>query len=200
MPIKPQAPRHVVENLSDRIQVTLTSKKSILKLLWFIPVLLLWGYMTGSIIYLFAVIVTASRLAESDPQLSGAASVPWMSLICLLPMFLFLLGIGGLAIYSLFWQVAGKEVIVTNAQAMTITRQILGWKRSSEYSSGAVKDLRVNMQQLNMYAPIRSAQKILGQDGMIAFDYGAKTFRFGLDIDEAEAKQIITALQQKLSA
>jgi hypothetical protein len=34
---------------------------------------------------------------------------------------------------------------------------------------------------------------------MSAFDYEAKTFRFGLEIDEAEAKQIIFALRQHLS-
>jgi hypothetical protein len=33
---------------------------------------------------------------------------------------------------------------------------------------------------------------------MIAFDYGAKTFRFGLAIDEAEAKQIILAIKEGL--
>ena len=40
----------------------------------------------------------------------------------------------------------------------------------------------------------------MGQDGMIAFDYDSKTIRFGLEIDETEAKQIIVALQQRLSA
>ena len=34
---------------------------------------------------------------------------------------------------------------------------------------------------------------------MIAFDYGAKTVRFGFEIDEAEAKQIVSVLQESLS-
>jgi hypothetical protein len=43
---------------------------------------------------------------------------------------------------------------------------------------------------------MRSLQKLLGMNGMISFDYGAKTFRFGLEIDEAEAKQIILAIKK----
>jgi len=34
---------------------------------------------------------------------------------------------------------------------------------------------------------------------MIAFDYEAKTFTFGLNINETEAKQIILAVQEGLS-
>ncbi len=33
--------------------------------------------------------------------------------------------------------------------------------------------------------------------GTLAFDYGAKTFRFGAGIDEAEAKQIVAEIQNK---
>jgi hypothetical protein len=33
--------------------------------------------------------------------------------------------------------------------------------------------------------------------GSIAFDYGARTFRFGSGVDEAEAKQILAEIQQK---
>jgi hypothetical protein len=33
--------------------------------------------------------------------------------------------------------------------------------------------------------------------GSLAFDYGARTFRFGTSIDEAEAKQIVAEIQQK---
>ncbi len=196
MPVKPQESRHVVENLGDRIRITLPSKKNIFQLLWSVAILILWGYMIGSVVYIFSTIITVSQLAMSDPQLSGARSLPLMSLVCLLPMFLFFLGIGVLAVYSLIWQIVGKEVIEINAQMLVITRQILGWKRLREYSTEAVKDLRLNTQHLNAYVPIRSFQKILGQDGMVAFDYGAKTVRFGLEIDEAEAKQIINALQK----
>lgn len=38
----------------------------------------------------------------------------------------------------------------------------------------------------------------LGGVGMIAFDYGARTYRFGRGVDEAEAKQLVAELQRRL--
>ena len=34
-------------------------------------------------------------------------------------------------------------------------------------------------------------------EGVIAFDYGAKTFRFGSGLDEAEAKMILIEIAQR---
>ena len=42
-------------------------------------------------------------------------------------------------------------------------------------------------------------RRILGLAGTIAFDYGAKTFRFGDGLDEAEGRQIIKKIQAHLS-
>ena len=33
---------------------------------------------------------------------------------------------------------------------------------------------------------------------MLAFDYGPKTFRFGIELEKAEAKQIILAIKERL--
>lgn len=194
MPVKSQASRHIVENRGDSVQVILPGKKNVFNLILSTPILLIWGFMTGGIIYFYVTIVVVSRLAASDSQFPGASSVPWLFLICLLPMFIFLLGIGGLSIYSFFWQISGREVIDVDSKTFTITRQILGWKKSRRYTSEKVKDLKVNPQ--NSHTPIRSMKILLGQAGMITFNDGVKTISFGLEIDEAEAKQIIIALQK----
>ena len=33
--------------------------------------------------------------------------------------------------------------------------------------------------------------------GVLAFDYGARTYRFGAGLDEAEAKQVVIAIKQR---
>jgi hypothetical protein len=38
----------------------------------------------------------------------------------------------------------------------------------------------------------------LGGNGTVAFDYGARTYRFGRGIDEAEAKQVVAELRPRL--
>lgn len=35
------------------------------------------------------------------------------------------------------------------------------------------------------------------EKGFIAFDYGAKTYRFGESLDEAEARQIVALIHQR---
>ena len=199
MPIKPPSPRHTVQELENGIRVTLPSKKNIFRLVWFGLGLLVWGYMMGGLVYVWAILIGgATGWLGDTASSSGSNPVLLMAIICILPFLMALLGMGGVIIYSVLWQMVGKEIIEANANRMTRTRQILGWKRSGEYSSKLVKDLRVNTHALSAFAPIRSIQKLLGQDGRMAFEYGAKTFRFGLEIDEAEAKQIGSALQQRL--
>ncbi len=199
MSIKPSLPRHSVENLGNGIQVTIPSKKNFFKILWFCFWLIVWGYMVGGIIYVLGLMVGGALgwlgNGSSEP---GSNSVLIITIICLLPFLFMLLGMGGIAIYSFIWQIIGKEIIQVNLETLIITKQVFRWKQSKEHSAQAVKDLRVNTQQLSSFAPVRSVQKLLGQDGMITFDYGAKTVRFGLEIDEAEAKQIIQILRQNL--
>lgn len=197
MPIKPPSPRHTVQELENGIRVTLPSKKNAFRLVWFGLWLLVWGYMAGSIFYVWAVLIGVATGLLGDTSSDSNPAV-LMSIVCILPFLIALLGVGGVVIYSFLWQIVGKEIIEANANLMTLTRQIFGWKKSGEYSSEMVRDLRVNPQQPSAFAPIRSFQKLVGQDGLIAFDYGAKTFRFGLEIDEAEAKQIVSVLQQRL--
>jgi hypothetical protein len=39
---------------------------------------------------------------------------------------------------------------------------------------------------------------VAGRRWTIAFDYGARTYRFGRGIDEAQAKQVVAELQRRL--
>jgi hypothetical protein len=199
MPIKPPAPRHFVENLAHSVRVTLPGKKGLFKIVWFCIWLLGWLYMTGSVIIFLAVMMGGATGLFGVYSPDATSNSGFLIVIaCLIPFLIALLGMGGIVIYSLLLQIVGKEIIEANSQTLTITKQIFGWKNFKEYATEAISDLRVNTQQLSSIPPIASIQKLLGQDGMIAFDYGAKTFRFGLEIDEAEAKQIIFVLRQHL--
>ena len=97
----------------------------------------------------------------------------------------------------MIWVIAGKEVIEANSKVLRISKQTFLGKYGKEYSARDVKDLRVIVQQ-SWFTPFKRLQRLLGSNGMIAFDYGAKTYRFGLEIEEVEAKQIILALKDGL--
>lgn len=106
--------------------------------------------------------------------------------------------IGGLcAIYAWLWQVIGKEVLTVQGQTFKIRRDIGGFGFDKEYDLVEMRNLR--MGHIGV-APLdfSSSLQLWGVGGgMIVFDYGARTYRFGAGLDEVEAKQVVTAVKQR---
>ena len=199
MPIPVPKPRHTVEKSHDSARVTLPSKKNIFRILFMCLWFFMWGYMVYGILY---VSITFNRVIEIGENSTPPVQSEGMFLlvnICFSLFFLALLGLGVFGIYRFGWLVAGKEVIDATPHTLTVTKQIFRWKRSKEYSAEKVNGLRSNTQAFStLFFPGKRVKKFLGGVGMIAFDYGARTFSFGQDVDEAEAKQIILALKDGL--
>ena len=189
MPIKPTPPRHKVQQLSDGIQIVLPSKKNILLIIWFVLGLAMWAYMTGSVVYITSILMIGL----------GNSSVMWVIFGFLAFILMFLTSLGAYVIYSLFWQFIGKEIFIVENGVFRISRQTFKRNIFSEYSTKSISDLRVSISLPSVFPLAKIFQNISGQNGMIAFDYGAKTVRFGFEIEEAEAKQIVSILQESLS-
>ncbi len=106
--------------------------------------------------------------------------------------------VGGLfAIYAWFWQVMGKEIVTVHGQAFTTRRDIGGLGFDKEYDLVQMRDLRIGQIGFNPLELSSSLQLWGVGGGVIGFDYGARTYRFGAGLDEAEAKQIVTAIKQR---
>ena len=183
------------------VQVVLPSKKRLLTLLWFVFWLSAWGYATGHVIYLWTVMTYGSTLDLLNiPPLdnAGVNYALLMGMICIFPFVVILLGMGGIVLYSLLWQIAGREIIEVRNENLAITRQIFNWKTTKEYSLKNDIKLRLNAEKPNSVDTIRGVRKLLGKNGIIAFDYEANTLRFGLEIDETQAMQIISEIQKYL--
>jgi hypothetical protein len=112
-------------------------------------------------------------------------------------VWLVLWTIGGLfATFVWLWNLAGKEIVTLDDEALAIRYAIgpAGWTR--RFDRAEVRDLRVS-QSASM--DFRSAFGWwLGGSGTIAFDYGARTYRFARGIDEAEAKQVVAEFWRRL--
>jgi len=202
---KPQLPRHKIKRLGNDIQIVLPSKKNIFRVIWYVLGLIMWGYMTGAFIYVLIVITKITIWAGGITSAFNVFSI-FIALLLIL-----LLSFGGVIISSLFRQIFGKEVIKVNSSVMSISRQIFGLERISKYSSYSLEDvsnLHVSTsqnKQISPFAPresiktfLESINALLGKNGIIAFEHEKRTFRFGLEIDEAEAKQIILAIEESL--
>jgi len=195
---KPPPPRHTVEKLNDSVRIILPRKKNIFRLLWFGIWLLFFGFVISSVFYILVLMIGGVTGLLGDVSADTGNNIAFIvPIVTLLGLVIILLLMGGMGIYAFLWQIAGKEIIEVNLQSLKLSRQIIRWIRSNSFSLESVSDLRVSQPRWEMtqLSPIRTLPR---HNGMIAFDYGAKTFRFGLDIDEAEAKQIISAMRPYL--
>lgn len=195
MPQKPQIPRHKIQLLDSGIQIILPSKKNIFNIIGYILFLIMWGYISGAIIYILMVI---TKIAIWAGDISAAFNIFSIFITLLL---ILLLSFGSLVISSFFRHIFGKEVVKVSSQVMSISFQIFGLEKISKYSSyslDSIKNLRVSIPQKAKFAPLESIKILLGKNGIIAFEYGEKTFRFGLEIDEAEATQMIHTIKERL--
>lgn len=87
----------------------------------------------------------------------------------------------------------GREVIALRPGVLQIRREVLGVGRSREYDRSHIKHLRVAPPaQLTRRGSTRFGSS---GSGMVAFDYGARTFHFAGGVDEAEAGQIVADLK-----
>jgi hypothetical protein len=190
--------RHTVEKFDTHIRVTLPSKRNILHVLFISLWLLMWGFMVSG---LLSMMVTFMKVIEIGRNSTPAVQPGDLLIFVIIFFALFLvalLALGGFGIYRFGWLIAGQEVIEATQQTLTVTKQIFRWKRSKQYISENVNNLRTNTQLLSVFLPGKRVKRFLGGAGMIAFDYGGRTSTFGLEINEAEAEQIILALKEGL--
>ena len=106
--------------------------------------------------------------------------------------------IGGLvAIYALLWQVMGKEIVTVYGQMFRTRHDIGGFGFNKDYDLVQMRDLRTTPVGFNPLDLSSSLQLWGIGGGVIAFDYGARTIRFGAGLEEGEAKEIVTAIKQR---
>jgi hypothetical protein len=134
------------------------------------------------------VMVPAQFLNSDTPSESRSLMVAWFAVWT----------VGGMvAIYAWLWQVMGKEMVIVHGQTFTTRRDIGGFGFDKEYNLAQVCNLRaepVEFSPLN----VSVALQLWGiGGGVIAFDYGVKTYRLGAGLDEAEANQAVTAIKKR---
>ena len=122
MPIKPTQPRHKVQQLNDGIRIVLPSKKNFFRIIWFVLGLAMWLYMTGNVVYITSLLIIGL----------GSNNGMWTFTGFLVFILLFLVGLGAYVIYSLLWQITGKEIIIVKNDVLRFSRQIFNWNKFLE--------------------------------------------------------------------
>ena len=96
---------------------------------------------------------------------------------------------GAGAAYSWLWQLAGQEIVTVSNTSLTIRRAIFGIGVERAYELQHVRNLRL------MPVDDSPRRRKLNDDGRIAFDYVARTYRFAAGLDRAGAMAVITELK-----
>jgi hypothetical protein len=100
---------------------------------------------------------------------------------------------GGAVVYTWLWNAIGREVVGLRPGLLVIRRDVAGFGLSREYSLAEVRNLRVSLppSDASRWAPpLRFGR----YTGVVAFDHGARTVRFGEGLAEAEASLVLAEL------
>lgn len=175
MPIvPPPKERYKIQDDGSTLKICIPSRKNYFTLFFLGFWLIGWAF--GEIM------VGRELIAGAGSSGNGLFILAWLGL--------WTIG-GGFALYEFFWQLAGKEMIEISADAIKIQRAILGLGRIREYMSTYIKDLRIAPLALGRWFDRAWAFWWGILPGVLAFDYGSQTIRFGGGVDEAGAKQIL---------
>ena len=105
--------------------------------------------------------------------------------------------VGGLfAALSFMWMLVGRERVVADTGVLALSRELLGLRFKREYRVSEIRRLRVSARPTQQWSG-GGAEWWGWGGGVIAFDYGAKTVRFG-SVDEAEAALVVEHLGGRL--
>ena len=108
---------------------------------------------------------------------------------------------GAFMIHAWAWHLGGREIIELDDQTLTKKRELFGFGIPKKFNVAEITNLRILPQSL----PMRDTEERLTammaefwglRGGIMAFDYGPKTYRLGFGVDEPEAQQIMEALCQ----
>jgi hypothetical protein len=189
--ITPPEPTHQTEIEGGRLIITYRVRKHWFLIVWYLfglliisPFLFGLGYPTVMMI-LFSLGITSN-----GPSMDIGESLPFGPIIFFLIINILMLLPTIMMIFGLLWQLFGIEKIDINKERMILTRRVFWWSRSRMFHTEHIQDFRVSQYSMNM-SSFRPFSHLLGSSGTISFDYGAKSFQFGNEMDEAEARQII---------
>lgn len=182
MEVKPQAPRFRTERTAGGFRAEIPAKRNLFVLVFLIIWLAGWVFGEASV---------SKQLVHPGPRTPVAFLSLWITGWT----------VGGVLIAAtIVWQLAGREVIIIDPQALTLRVEALGIGHSRSFKTAEIKFLRLSP---FVSSPFQNRQTsfppIFGAGyGPVAFDYGARTYRAAAALDEAEARMLIDQMASHL--
>lgn len=104
---------------------------------------------------------------------------------------------GGITIIVIsLWGYFGKEYFVIDRNQVLFEKTVFGIGKKNKFEKSELKNFRVEYVNESMFQ--RNNWSAFGfGSGKIKFDYGLKTFSFGLGVNDAEANYIVEILNKE---
>ena len=167
-----------IDNTFNGLNISIPSKKN-----WFA---LLFGTAWLGGWYFGLKNVSAMLFAASGHFAADGFMVFWLLLWTL----------GGVTIITiLLWGYFGKEKFILTNDEVLFERSVFGLGRKRRLQAAEIKNARTEVAAGNWFGGNGWAFWGLGP-GKIKFDYGLKTFSFGLALDDAEANYIVGLIME----
>lgn len=106
---------------------------------------------------------------------------------------------GFFVIKTLYWMILGKEIITIQDGQLQITRKGDVFGKSKTYDLGHAENFEVRTTaQFSFFNQNHENNPfMISKLGTLQFDYGLKTIRFGIGIDEAEGRFLLDKFKSK---
>ena len=181
--------RHIINQTSESLKVTIKSRRHIGAVLFTILWLLMWIYMLVAITTIWSISLLVIT-GNFDPNLQEAPL--FVLLFCAVSVFLLaiiVMGIYGLSIF--LREVAGKELITLNKDNLLIAYQLFGRKKEKDFPKEKAEKIITRNTKYHFFQSPRQKRF------RFAFELndGGKIHRFGYLVNEDEATEIISAIQ-----
>lgn len=181
----PRASRYAIRDDFATLRITIPARRN-----WFTVLFLgfwLTGWAAGEII-VGGMLVRGvlAMLRGQAPDFGVGAGMLFM----LIWLAFWTFG-GAFALVTWLWNLAGKETVLIDGEALTIYKTVLGLGPAKRYDAAYVDRLRVAEESGDSQGP---------WSGGLAFDYGGKTVRFGAGLTPAEARDVLARIADRFPA
>ncbi len=173
-----------IEKTFDGLNIIVPSKKNWFSLLfgtvWF------FGWLFG------VLMVSGILLSSSETSDLGEADM-------FLTFWLIVWTFGGLVIvFLLLWGYFGQEKFITKRNEVLFEKTVFNIGKKNRLDISGIKNFRTEFVNNNNNLFGRNNWALWGLGvGKIKFDYGLKTYSFGLSVDEAEANYIVGLFKEQ---
>ncbi len=183
---KPYSGRAHINESTREFTIEIPSRKN-----WLIIIFMtawLGAWLIGE---LSALGIVAGILSGNEQDLASLFVLFWLAAWTIAGFFI---------IRTLVWMIAGKEIISFSNTELKIHKKAMLLSKVKTYDIKEVKDFAVipNTSTDNIFGGIDGLKFWnMGNQGSLKFDYGLKTVKLAMGIDEAEAKSLLDKIQSK---